>query len=529
MRCSLPLLLLGVSCTPPGLVPEPRGAMPSISPAEATLRRLTEAEYLNTLGDLLGDGLLLPTALEPDVEIEGLLHVGAGQTALSPRGIEQYEDAAFLLAEQVVADPALRARVFPCDAPDPGCTEAFARTFGRLAWRRSLTPGELEQLEAIASEARAVLPGEPWAGHELVLAALLQSPHFLYRIELGAGGRFVGTELASRLSYLLWAGPPDEALLDAAEAGALEEAAALREQVQRMIADQRARRGLRAFFSELLGLHELDTLTKDPAIFVHYSDTLGASAREETLRTVEHLAFEQAGDYRDLLVTHTTFVDRQLAAIYEVPAPTLEGFGEVLLPPGPRAGLLGQVSFLARLAHPVSTSVTRRGEFVRQTLLCHEIPPPPADVDTSIPEASSDAQTMRDRVAIHLEDPACAGCHQITDPIGLGLEQFDGIGRFRTEEGTAPIDPGGDLDGVPFSDALGLGFVLRGHPDLPACLAQTWLAWAVGHPLTPSEGQLAGWHADGMALQGHQLLWLLEDLATSDAFRIAGSTLGGGR
>jgi hypothetical protein len=175
-------------------------------------------------------------------------------------------------------------------------------------------------------------------------------------------------------------------------------------------------------------------------------------------------------------------------------------------------------SFLALEAHPVSTSVTRRGRFVREKLLCQSIPAPPADVDTSIPEPSGDLPTMRDRVAVHLEDPACAICHRITDPIGLALEHFDGVGLYRETDDGHPIDATGELDGVAFDDALGLAEAVRAHPGFPTCLAETTLRYAQGHPLSDDEEDLAAWYAHGFAIEGFPWRSLLADVVASDAF-----------
>jgi hypothetical protein len=500
---------------------EDRGVEPEVPAAEAVLLRLTRASYLDSLVDLFGPELVLPTALEPDLEVEGLYAVGAGQAALSPLGVEQYETAAYLVAEQVMGDEELRARIVPCEPADAGeeaCAEAFVRTFGRLAWRRPLTEAEVEGLVALAGAASEVV-GDFYGGLEYALAALLQSPHFLYRVELGEGGRLTSIEAASRLSFLLWDGPPDEELLALGEEGALDDPDVRRTQAERMWEDPRARRGLRAFFDDWLDLVDVADVVKDPVLFVHWSEGIGASAREETLSTLEWLVFDVEGDLRDLATTRTTFLDRSLAALYAVPAPAREGFARTELPAdGPRAGLLGQASFLALQAHSTSTSVTRRGMFVRTALLCQEIPPPPANVDTSIPAPTEEAPTMRERVAQHLSDPGCAACHQVTDPIGLGFEQFDGIGRYRTEEGGASIQPFGDLDGVVFGDAVGLGRALRDHPDLPLCVVEQLLGWSSGRPVGEGQEPLVDWYSAEFVAGGAGLRELVIDVVASEAF-----------
>lgn len=531
MRLLPPLLLL--ACAEPAptpVVPGARGDAPAYGPPAPTLRRLTSTQLHNSLRDLFGDTLALPTSLEPDEESAGLRSVGAAVTSISPRGVEQYEAAAFLVAEQVMAEGALRDAWVPCEpvsTADDACAGLTLAGLGERLWRRPLTEAELSVLVSLSSEAASTL-GDFYAGLSYGLAAMLQSPYFLYRVELGREDddgvrRFMDYELASRLSFFLWNTAPDPALLEAAAAGELETEAGRLAQIDRMLADDRARQGVRDLFTEIYHLYELDDLSKDPAIFEHMSAQVGPSAREETLLGVEYLTFEAQADMRDLFTTRRTFLDRTLAAIYGVPAPARDGFAEAILPEdGPRRGLLGQVATLGLHAHAVSTSVTRRGLFVREVLLCQEMPLPPADVDTSIPEASEDAPTMRERVERHLTDPACAGCHAMTDPIGLGLEQFDGIGRFRTEENGAAIDPSGELDGVAFTDAIGLSAALRVHPAATACLVETVYTYAWGHDPEDAEDATVDWFLEGFTLTEHRLLALLRDIAASEAFRAAG-------
>ncbi|MFT4978694.1 MAG: hypothetical protein ACI8S6_004604, partial [Myxococcota bacterium] len=286
--------------------------------------------------------------------------------------------------------------------------------------------------------------------------------------------------------------------------------------------DPRAVRGARAFFSEMLQLDTLDELSKDPDVFVYMSDALGASAQEETLLGVEDLLFVEDGSYLSLFTRQTAFVDETLAALYAVPSPAREGFGPIVLPSdGGRRGFLGTAAFLVPNAHAVSTSATRRGIFVRDVLLCQPIPDPPADANTAIPEVSADAPTMRERIAVHLEDPFCASCHTLTDPIGLGLENFDGLGRWRLEENGATIDASGELDGTSFTDAWGLGGAVADHARTGPCLVQTMLQYATGSLTDGLDAGLIDWHAEGFAAADHRVLWLMRDLALSPAFRTA--------
>ena len=233
----------------------------------------------------------------------------------------------------------------------------------------------------------------------------------------------------------MWNTTPDHELLSAGEAGELETREGLFNQANRLLESDRARAGVRNFFSEFLQLYELEHLSKDPTIFEQFNDQLGQDAIEETLSLIEYMVFDLEADYRELMTTRETFVSPRLAAIYNIPAPSPDGFAYTQLPEDDaRAGLLGHVSFLAGHAHQVSSSATLRGKAVRTILLCQSIPAPPVDVDTSIPEPSGDALTLRDRVAEHLRIPLALHVTLMTDPIGLGLENFDGLGRWRDKD-----------------------------------------------------------------------------------------------
>jgi hypothetical protein len=520
-----------VSCGGDDKGPKARGAgeEPSVTLPEPVLRRLTEQQYLNSITDLLGGGLVLPTSLEPDESSDGLLSIGAGRSALSPLGVENYEDAAFDLAEQVMEPGEAREALVMCTPAgnaDDSCAAETLEAFGTRAWRRPLTSEELNALVAIAGDAGTTL-GDFYEGLELAMGYLLQSPHFLYRIELGdldeqGVRRYSDYEMASRLSYFLWNTTPDDTLMAAAADGRLSSSDDIAAEVDRMLADDRARDGFRNLVDEMLELFDLEELIKDPTVFPAMRSEIGPSAREETLSTVEALVFDRDEDFRNWLTTRETYLDPNLAMLYAVPAPSLEGFAKATLPAkGARRGLLGQASILSLHAHPVSTSATRRGLFIRKTLLCQHIPPPPADVDTSIPEPSPDALTLRDRVATHLEEPFCANCHLAMDPMGLALENFDGIGLYRETENGATIDPSGDLDGVPFETPVELTEVLWENPNFTACMADTVYSYAAGHRPDLGEMDYASWLHRRFRDEGYSMKALLREVATSETFATA--------
>lgn len=496
-----------------------------VTPAQSGLRRLTTAQYHNIIKDVFGEELVLPTRLEPDVVSEGLIALGSSRSSISPRGVEQYEEAAMQIATQVTEPGPMRERLIECDAGGPCAREVLGRV-GRLLWRRTLSEDELEGAAIIADHAAEVM-ADFHVGLRYGLSLLLQSPNFLFRAELGEpdpdhGGelRYTDLEMASRLAFFLWNSGPDDALIDAAEGGELATDEGVRTAALRLLESERLEVGLQSFFYDMLDLSKLDALTKDPTIFVQASAEVGPSAREETLRAISHHLLTLDGDYRDLLTTRITFINRKLAAIYGVPAPAREGFGEYEWDEdSPRRGLLGHVSVLASNAHPTSSSATLRGKFIRSTLLCAQVPAPPVDVNTALPEPSGMTRTLRERVDEHLTNPSCAGCHSFLDPIGLGLENFDGLGAYRTEDNGAMIDASGALDGTTFSDPRELAETIRNHSDLPTCLVSTMYRYATGHADTDGEEALLTALGERFADDGHRVPALMEDIVMSAGFR----------
>ena len=263
---------------------------PSIEVSSPSLRRLTIQQYHNSLHDLFGETLVLPMSLEPDTEVDGLLSIGSSISSVSPTGIERYEAAAFMIAQQVVSDESMRDSLIDCNFSDTptDCYTTFVEEFGAKIWRRTLEDSEKQRISSLMQTIYEDST-DVWTGLEFGLAALLQSPHFIYRTEHGSG-QLSPTELASRLSFLIWNGPPDETLLMKAIDESLLDKSVLEEEFDRMIADAKSSRGIRNLFSEVFSLHDLDSLTKDPLVFTHASSELGPAAKEETLLLLEDIA-----------------------------------------------------------------------------------------------------------------------------------------------------------------------------------------------------------------------------------------------
>ncbi|HMY15193.1 MAG TPA: DUF1592 domain-containing protein [Polyangium sp.] len=508
----------------------PRPPMPDTA-AQTGAQRLTVPQYGNTIRDIFGKDINVPTAIEADAALDGFVAIGASVSTISPSGVEKYEKAAFAIAQQVIADDAHKAVVLQCKPTGPddmACAKETVTRLGKKLYRRQLTDAETTRLTNIFMQASAALGGFD-RGLEYAIAAMLQSPHFLYRPQVGEADpahagqlRYTSLEMASRLSYFLWNSTPDDELLAAAKKGDLVNDPALGAQIERMLASARAHEGLRAFVTDWLKLRELDNLNKDPTLFTYYSPDLGPMVREETLRLFEHLVFELDTDVREIMTTRQTFVNTKLASMYMIASPADEGFNLVEFPENsPRVGLLGHASILALHSHPRATSSTLRGKFIREGLLCDTIPPPPANVNTGLPEPSPTARTLRERMQPHLQDPVCKSCHILLDPIGLGLENFDAIGRYRAKEVGAVIDASGDLDGVKFADARALSKGIHDSPKFAPCIVRKVFSYATGfRPADADAATLRTLHWD-FRDSGYRMKELLKLVAMSPAFRLA--------
>ena len=493
-------------------------------------RLLTADQYTNSIAQLFGEDIaesILPP-IPPMVRTDGLLASGSAFVGVTSDQVSQIQQTAASIAAQVV-DQDHRDFLIPCspeetEAADTSCAALFLEETGRLMFRRPLSESRLSDLVHIADFA-AEQTGDFYDGLALALEAMLISPDFIFiadRAEADPDApsqqRLDAYSLASRLSFLLWNAPPDDVLLQEAEAGILYTQQGLAGAVDRMLVSARLESGVRAFFDDLMAFDEFNSLAKDPLVYPMVTGTTLEHAREQTLRTiVDHLVARQA-DYRDLFTTRQTFMSLQLAAVYDTPA------GQGWVPfefeeESPRLGLLTHVSFLAANSHSVRSSPTLRGKALRETFLCQRVPDPPPDVDFSSLEEAEDAATAKERLAVHNTNPSCAGCHLITDPMGLSLENFDGAGRFRETENGAPLDIAGELDGIFYEDIAGLAHATRNHPKLSACLINRLYAYGTGGPVSLREDRdtLAEFEAR-FAKNGYKLPTLLRDIALSDAF-----------
>ena len=493
-------------------------------------RLLTADQYTNSIAQVFGEDIassVLPP-IPPMARTDGLLASGTAFVGVTSDQVSQIQQAAASIAAQVV-DQDHRDFLIPCapeakEAADSSCAALFIKESGRLLFRRPLSDSRLVDLVRIADYA-AEQTDDFYDGLSLALEAMLISPDFIFivdRAEVAPDApdqrRLDAFSLASRLSFLLWNAPPDEILLQEAEAGALHTQEGLTNAVDRMLGSARLEFGVRAFFDDLMAFDEFDSLAKDPVVYPMVTGTTLEHAREQTLRTIVDHLVDQESDYRDLFTTRKTFMSMQLAAVYDTPAG--EGWSPFEFDEdGPRLGLLTHVSFLAANSHSVRSSPTLRGKALRETFLCQRVPDPPPDVDFSSLEDAEDAATAKERLAVHNTNPSCAGCHLITDPMGLSLENFDGAGRFRETENGASLDIAGELDGIFYDDIAGLAKATRNHPKLSACLINRLYAYGTGGPvsLRDDRDMLAGFE-DRFVENEYKLPALLRDIALSHAF-----------
>ncbi|MBL8973516.1 MAG: DUF1592 domain-containing protein, partial [Myxococcales bacterium] len=496
-------------------------------PGPPVLPRLTQRQYLNSIEALLGPGLPVPP-LEPDTNPYLFVTIGAASTTLSELGVQQYEEAAELFTGLVFADAARREALVGCAPAAPGdaCVTDFIQRFGRRAYRRPLTADEQARWLVMATE---LADGDAWQGLRRAVQGMLQSPHFLYRVELGEPDpidptrlRYTGHEMASRLSFLLWNTTPDDLLLDAAANGDLLTEAGLRAETERLLADPRARTALRDFFAQFLDLGRLGGVTRDPVRYPLWSPTMIDSMRTEVTLLVEDLVYRQQGDIRSIFSTRRTFVNSELAALYglEAPGATPITFVPVELPEdGPRAGILTLGAFLTMNAHDTENSPTARGKYVRTRVLCQDVPPPPPDIDLMLDPEQAEGKTLRERLEQHRSDPTCAGCHSFIDPPGFLFEHFNPIGAWQDLDNGFPIDSSGDLDGKPLADARGLADLLADDKRVGRCIVTQLYRHAIGRRDVSSEWPALDEVAADFAGEGYRFSELLRILVSSDVFR----------
>jgi len=474
--------------TPPGEQP---GVCEAAPKPPSPIALLTRTQYDNTVEDLLGDTTRPSTTFPAENQVEGFRNNVYAHQA-SPLLVEMFQGAAESIAARAVSTRLDTLAPCAAGADAVACGRSFVRSFGMRAFRRPLLDDEAQIFDGLFERS---LANEGYAGAvELVLTAMLQSPQFLYRIdsigtptpETGAVA-FGPYEMASRLSYFLTGSMPDAELFEAAAANRLATDEEIETQARRLIATPRARQMVREFHHQWLRLDNLPALMRTASELGAGSTELGRDWLASLDAFVDHVYWE-AGNASALFTSKRVYVTPRLAVLYETSA-SANGLTAVELPD--RAGLITQPALLALLAHPDQSAPVLRGVFVRERLMCLPVPPPPPTVNNMPPDPDPNA-TTRERFRVHTESDECRACHQLIDGVGFGLEAYDQLGRYRSEENGLPVDVSGEvfgtgdpeLDGV-YSGAGELAARLAGSRRVADCIATSWYQYAVGR--TPAE------------------------------------------
>jgi len=492
--------------------------------SESIARRMSRAELDHVLRDLLGDEANAASALLSEDAYSPYDNDYTTQT-VSTALIDSLAALADDVAARIVATPELRDRLLPCEptgADDAACFEQTAASLTRRAFRRTLGDAELApylELLAFATEDVPDVDNGFDTALELLLRAVLMDPEFLYRIEAGEltdmEGVYAlsGVEIATRMSFLVWGSIPDDALLEAAEAGELATGAGRSAQLERMLEDERAREQLHRFHAMWLGYR-----------VIPHAAELAAAFDRETSALLDRVIFEEQASYTSLFTYAETYLDDMLADHYALPRPP-DGEGWVGYEDSGRAGILSHGSVLSAFGKFSDTSPTQRGILIRSRLLCEPVAPPPPTVMADRPPGDMSAVCKWDRYAEHrASGSACAACHSQMDPIGFGLERYDLAGRYREHDEGLPectIPAEGELPPYgSFSGPAELGAMLVDSGALERCVVKQALTFALGRPLAAEENGFVDSLTAELIDRGTVFTELLHAYVESEAFAL---------
>lgn len=474
--------------------------------------RLSNAHWKQTVSDLF----YLPT-LTADVEIElpaiskaeGYDTQAAAEATIAGDAFDRYQQATEEVVKKVMADSATLAKLIPSDAPAAGDERAaaFIESFGHRAYRRALSETEREGYLTLFKQGPALVGGDAFsAGMRLVFEAMLQSPHFLYRVETAAVADSAedrkawlsGDELATRLSYSLWGSMPSDELFAAAAAGELDTAEGVAGWAEKMLDDPRAVPVLLSFHEQTFAVEAYGSQDKDPALGVDMA-ALAPTLQAEARNFFEETVINGQGGIVELLTEPIAFVNEATAPLYGLSGITGDALQRVELDPKQRAGLLMQAGFLTKNATRKTSDPVHRGLFVLRQLLCDEPDPPPMMFE--LPSSEPGLSTRE----VYEKATACGkGCHDILiNPPGFAFEAFDALGRVRTEDANKPIDATGELtirEGytsqekkqnptttIKFDGAVELMGQLATLPRVHECYARNWGAYLLARSVDPVE------------------------------------------
>lgn len=528
---------------------EPADACAAAHPGDQVVRRLSNREYSDTLRDLFGPGVVSDAALLPyEGDANGFTNDVSRLTVAWP-DVQAYLASAELVAKDVAA---ALPTLLPCAATagdaaaERACAEEFVARYGPRLLRRPLAPEELESFmldydDALALDEELGLPGGLGSGVGFIVMRALQSPDFLYRLELGGepldevATQVTSWEMASRLSYLVWGSMPDDELFAAAEADALRTPEQVAEQVERMLADPRARSRVRQLYREWLHLGAVTSTVHDPALLAGF-DAIKPLLITQAERFAEHVVFDSGtSDVAGLLTAPVAFVNADVAPLYGIdPAaagllpedgdPATDEWTLTELDPAQRAGIFTHPAILAALAKPSEPAPVLRGKFLLEQLFCNSLPPPPPDLMLDPPPPAADATTRERWEGItEVAGSNCIGCHSVINAPGHALGHYDAAGRFITEENGKPIDASGSLSNIgieaDFEDAVEMLEIAARDPGVQACIVRQHFHFAYGRePVSEQDRCTMDALAQRFAETEGDLRDLLVAMTTTDAF-----------
>jgi hypothetical protein len=496
---------------------------------------LNRAEYKSTVTDLLGVNTAVANTFPPDNAGLGFTN-NADVLSVTNLLAEAYMTASEGLATAAVAN---LTTLLPCDPVKAGedvCAKQFISDFGLRAFRRPVSAAENASLLTLFGTGK--MGGAFADGIELVIEAMLQSADFLYRVEKGdptaapdAVAPVDHYEMATRLSYFFWGTMPDKALFDAAGASKLGTSGEVETQVRRMLADPKAKLAVGNFHSEWLNIGGVAGADKDKTLFPEFTDAIRVGLQQEASTFVDQV-FWNDGKFETLFFAPYSYMNKQLAGFYGVTPPNSDTFVKVDLDPKQRAGVVTLGALLAANAKPNQSSPVLRGKFVREQFLCQQLPPPPANLVIVPPEVKP-GSTTRERFAVHEKDPTCASCHKMMDGLGVGLEAYDPLGRWRTLDQGLPVDSSGtiiatrDADGT-FNGGAELATRLGKSAEVRECMVRQWFRYANGRSEIEGDACTLSRLYQAFDDGGHDMRELRVKIALSDAFRFR-SLQGGGQ
>jgi hypothetical protein len=517
---------------PGGQVPggQDPGGQPQVPgvPGKAVFHRLNRVEYNNTIRDLLGD------ASNPGKDFAA--DQDSARSGYFTGGSISANDATHLLeATEKLATGAMQRlpELVPCKpvpaaaADQDACAGQFIAQFGKRAFRRPLTADETSSFKTFYAAQRS-------GGHDfanalrMVISGMLLSPQFLYRWEVipemavrdGTLVRYNSYEMASRLSYLIWASMPDDAGFTTAEQNKLGTPDQIEAEVRRLLKDPRAKQAVGDFFTQWLGVTELATVPKDPKVYPTYSPELVASMLAETAAFAAHTVTEGDGRLGTIFTSPQSFIDAKLAVLYGNKAVTATTLTQAMVNPAERAGILTHGSFLAGHASADESNPTRRGKVLADRVICQEIALPPDDVPD--PEKPMAGVSVRERFEKHSTQPCATACHGVMDPLGFAFENYNGMGAYQSMDAGKPVNATGKLtlDGktVEFKNALELNKILSESKQVGACMARQFLRYALRRKEVVGDEQALATAEAAFAGKSYDLRELMVALTKTKSF-----------